>query len=389
MSFRIVRVLIGSLAGCADPSWLAPPDVEGWIPEAVEGSVVHDLGVFVTDRDGQTAPMDFHVTDETGSFMVVTLGHPDTISVVGELIDPAGTPQISLDEPEGVTRDASDYLFGLPGLKASPNGFSASGPHQAVVVPNTPRIALTPGPWTFRSGAFEVRTGLAGQFIAHPLEAAVHVFIVERLGPPLPEGRVNLALYFTGANGFTAQKREDPAFQATLQHVRDRFATVGIAIGEVEYVDVDAESVITSRDPGCRGGGYDADALFADLPPREPGFVPVVFVNFFECVRHGKDQMEGVVGISTGLPGVPNARNGVLLSTHLELRDDVFAHELGHFLGLQHVVEPAGPPDNLDDTPVARAEAITNLMFPTADNPEVGTLTADQGWVLRQHPSVH
>ncbi len=120
----------------------------------------------------------------------------------------------------------------------------------------------------------------------------------------------------------------------------------------------------------------------------------------------------GAIGISAGLPG-PAALHGtqasgvVFTSEFLgdevwggdddvdgnEYTANVFAHEVGHYLGLFHTSEQFGNGhDPIDDTPECsggsfpnNCDDANNLMFPYAgiDNRE---LTEGQSWVLQVNP---
>jgi hypothetical protein len=93
----------------------------------------------------------------------------------------------------------------------------------------------------------------------------------------------------------------------------------------------------------------------------------------------------GIGGLSLGTPGPPE-RGGYYYGVVVHagpggtVSGRVIAHEVCHFLGLQHVqntgISGAIYPDPLDDTQTG----VDNLM-------QLGTmLTADQGWVLRRSP---
>ena len=91
--------------------------------------------------------------------------------------------------------------------------------------------------------------------------------------------------------------------------------------------------------------------------------------------------------------------DGVILHAGLcgeaptQLDDDasvayILAHELGHYLGLYHPVEPSGATDHLADTAETMEEAIDYLMTSGSDATQPGALTPLQIKVLRQHPLV-
>ena len=85
-------------------------------------------------------------------------------------------------------------------------------------------------------------------------------------------------------------------------------------------------------------------------------------------------------------------RDGVVIATTLkdDYPDDwslVLAHELGHFLGLNHTVEGnLGVYDNIADTD--EENPVDYLMYPNVSESRSTRVTRDQGWVVRRHPAV-
>lgn len=156
-------------------------------------------------------------------------------------------------------------------------------------------------------------------------------------------------------------------------------------------------------------------------------------------ITKDESQVGGVLGISSGIPGLPGitgtkkAGMVVFLEAHrssgsvgdvLSYGDQIFlgdtmAHEAGHFLGLYHLVERAGlsgttsslrfNQDTLIDTPTCASSRDTNsngrvdiseclgtgftnsgalnLMFWAGDGATPQTqLTGEQGWIIRGNP---
>ncbi|MEZ4464092.1 MAG: zinc-dependent metalloprotease family protein [bacterium] len=132
----------------------------------------------------------------------------------------------------------------------------------------------------------------------------------------------------------------------------------------------------------AEGAGNDLHRLFQQHDA--PGGVGLFLVGRL-AAPFGTD----VAGVAGGLPGPPilagTTRSGVAVSMDIGLSPratgQVIAHELGHYLGLLHTVEPGGLPDPLPDTPDDPADT-ANLMAPRVTDAPVG-LTPQQGEVLR------
>lgn len=144
---------------------------------------------------------------------------------------------------------------------------------------------------------------------------------------------------------------------AALQFMRDTYATVGVGVGrinrffvpqggyEILVDDYVAQDLFDSW--SAPGEGIDVFLVISLVGPRI-GLSPTPG----PCDKDGKDS-----GVAIGV-----FESGTQLGT-------VFAHEIGHYLGLEHE-------DKLPD----------NLMFPDASNG--GKLYGGQGGVMRLHCSI-
>ena len=195
---------------------------------------------------------------------------------------------------------------------------------------------------------------------------------------------------------------EEPALATALSELDERLRTVGLQLGDVRrhWIGGELGSRLAVLD-GDRGRLPELGELFSLSAGALPG-VPVFLV------RH----IDFFLAIGGGVPG-PMAVPGTSASGIAIGADDagdalgaVLAHELGHFLGLFHLIEPDGSTrENLSDTPrcdlMADSDAdgvltaaecdglgAQNLMFWSlrASGSPPGQLSAGQGAVARTAP---
>lgn len=394
-----LRVVVGESAIAPAPED-APP-TRGLLPnvpkERADELVLVDVGLVPLDK-GRSPVIEVYVPPETAGLVVFAWAHPGEHAILLEAESPEGEvvvddePLRELSEAErGVARGFSAQFF-------SPNRVVPARQAGAFQIPITPDVALTSGWWILELGAFVVERA-GGEVVPIPSSRPLFVAVLARKERPT-QGRCDLALHLTGADGLTAETAPDDArLTSALDRVRAIFGEVGIEIGDVHYFDVADPSLrtIVLEEDTCEGG--DLDTLLASgAEAAPPGAVPLFLVERFQCVvLGGIDLGQGIGGIAGGIPGAPFVRGtpgaGVAVATGAFLDDPaafavLLAHELGHFLGLFHTKENdlfggAEVYDPISDTPDdARAE--DNLMYfsPRAET----ALTDGQGFVLRTAP---
>jgi len=258
--------------------------------------------------------------------------------------------------------------------RIQPNPVIGEGALLPVLIPNNPRLGLSTG--------YEVRVRS---------DAATSLRVI-RAARSKPGKVLDLNLFYVGG-GESVQAGGlhpgDPAFAPVLARLGERYAEVGLSLGDVYELDVTgalreelAELEVRSvTDDAGRVIGQEVvglDRLFGLSAGLERGGVNVFLVR-------GMGPLRGLAGGTPGALGLHGSSlSGVALALDqvgLDAADRALFHELGHQLGLFHTserdgssIEPlrdtpiCGPDQDLDANAVLRAAECTehgadNLMF--------------------------
>ncbi|MEE2756027.1 MAG: hypothetical protein VYA30_05180 [Myxococcota bacterium] len=191
----------------------------------------------------------------------------------------------------------------------------------------------------------------------------VRVSVLIKQGPIWPDtGTIDLNLYFTGAQGWTADSvQTDPYFAACIDRVIDLYGRAGIRLGEMAYHDIDSEFAIVSIEEGDESLGRLVGQSVA-----APHHGANVF--FVDEILTGDIDFPSIPGVAAAVPNPPflpgTVASGVAVATKGPLSvppgnrfldppaiGQTIAHELGHALGLVHTSEYDGVThDVFDDT---------------------------------------
>jgi hypothetical protein len=218
---------------------------------------------------------------------------------------------------------------------------------------------------------------------------------------------IDFNIYLVGVPGLDAASAPtDTDMQAVIDQFDLIFAPQGYTVGTVRYIDItgnerDRFQVLRSE--------RDVSALVAlsEVPGQTLDDALSANVFFVQALALG-----GAIGISPGLPGPAGLHgtggSGVVFTSEFlggTIRDSftgqrvsgndytgiVFAHEVGHYLGLYHTSEDDGFRfDPLPDTPEcsrisANCPDVNNLMFPFAGIMHT-EVTPEQGFVVGANP---
>ena len=315
----------------------------------------------------------------------------DALSVVVSIVGDAGV-FYTLSEwknGDGSVVVPSSWLSNdqaAPSLCLScPNRIASSEASFAALLPNNESTELVAGTHNISMYAY----AMSG-FSALPLQSGTATLrVVAKLRPSAPEaGILDINFHFTGAAGLTAASApDDPVFQASLDSLRELYATAGIELGTLTYTDIPSEfrvieSVVVPKS--------DLQEMFA-LSRDQPRAALNVFI--VEELLTGIGNFGVLLGVSGGIPGPPMAatlRSGVAIATKRspEVQTAMFkvlGHEMGHHLGLFHTSEQDlgfGPAihDPIGDT--AEDDA-SFLMFNTGEGT---TISVTQAEVMRANP---
>jgi hypothetical protein len=309
----------------------------------------------VVDASGLSEVATFTVPPATRSITIVVEGSAASLYALGALTTPDGTDLVALpDGSPGAAMRASyedEQIGQMPGALFQTIRLGTF----THVFPYRPGDAASAGDWSLR--------------VASDGAGPVHVTVL------LPEddgARVLHLNVVVVSDQITLT--DPPAFARPVQTI---FASAG--------VDVVFDRIVT-----LTGSGLDAITDFSE-PQEAPGSMAAMLPGLVAGELDGgaldvflvESLPAGVGGLSLGTPGPPLRGSYYYGVAIVEAASDggtarVLAHEVSHFLALQHVenlgVSGAIYPDPLDDTEPGQ----DNLM---ADGT---TITADQAFALKR-----
>lgn len=326
------------LAACTGGALKAPED----------GLVREDLGTVTTDT-GAGADVAFEVPTDAWSALVTCgpYGY-DVLATAESLVDPDGAAIYDYNDPEGTPVRVGTTSDLLP-----------------VLLPVSPDLDLS-------AGTYGVRVHLG---VSEP--TAVSCSALYRIEEPTAGQTVDLHLVFVGVSGDVPgldalAAVDNDALNATLERVDALWADLGLAVGVVTYEDFAGDvATYASVDGTAELGGLLRTATSDD---------PQVTVFLVQGITD--DDGAPLLAWSGGPPGAAavggTSKSGVVLTVSslvdtgagvdTDAEAHLLAHEVGHFLGLYHPIEPDGSGhDPLSDTPECGTDADGNGVYDTTD----------------------
>lgn len=264
------------------------------------------------------------------------------------------------------------------------------------LAPNNPDSVdgVTPGTHKFEVGTAASQTMGLGETSTAQTANTVRVTVyAEVVYDEVPEtGTIDLNLFFSGAQGWTAEDApDDPDVQELISEMDKIYDQIGVDIGDISYYEVD-EDYQDIQD--LFSGNGDLSRMFAE---SERGELEGPSIFFVERLHHPLGGAGGVLGISGGIPGPMilkgTPRSGVAIALDSAQgfgsgAAKVTAHELGHFLGLFHTSEHQsgfGTPEH-DPLPDTTEHNQSYLMHAGGTGDEMSEW---QGRVIRTNPWVY
>jgi hypothetical protein len=360
-----VPTLAGACLTAEEP--LSPTSKPAAAP--LPGAVITEVQATVTTDAWGVAWADLDIPDgqDALQFEATNVGSATMVRVAG-LFDPAGALQFDPDAGSADEIGLDFYArFATPTTIALPYPFRAQDP-------------VAGGRWSFA------------------------VELVDEYGEPVEEVDVAIEFTVTAKRVVDAQRQavkvhvvyvdgidEDealrPAVEQALLRMQERFpAALGTTV-----------AVRTSTAAVELGASAIGNAALAELSTAaEPGEITMLV---------GADLPDTLLGEVGNIPGIlrPGPDAGIVIAAQsIAGSDGVFAddevtklalvmtHELGHHLGLHHIVQADGTPDALADTPECPENGSCDfalgsyLMYPFAITNEAFTTTEAQRTVVQQ-----
>ncbi|RAL22229.1 hypothetical protein DL240_10270 [Lujinxingia litoralis] len=349
------------------------------VPDGEIGTITLVDSFAVEHPEGRSQELCVNVPENVLSLAITVEGHNRDTLTLGSWLGPDSFPIVrsGWNTAEQICTDCNNRIASHIGAFAA-------------LAPNSPDSHVEPG-----RHIFTIDAGRAANAFSQPnpisgsARVSVHAKVV---GGEVPEsGTLDLNIFFSGSNGWTAASAPgDADFQQMLDEVREIYAQIDIEIGEIAYLDVEEEFQDVSDVTATDG---ELARLLANSE-RAPLDGPSLFM--VDRLRSPFDGMGGgVLGIAGGIPGPVHVKgtvaSGVAVTTN-EIPggppiSHVFAHELGHYLGLFHTSEQNlfGGPQMHDPLPDTPNNDESFLMHATGGG---DTLSPWQGIVIRNNPWV-
>ena len=369
-----------------EPDTTPEPDVE---PEPVEleyfcSSNEVELGNPYSQMfPGDQFEMEFEIPEGTFSFQLVTYYDEGRTHVFDRMTTPDG---------QTINFITQEYMIFHASLQLS------GGEVDTLLFPSSPAQAayVMPGTYTLR--------GISDVYY--------NEFCYRVLINPEPGNEIELNFYLLeGSEVNATDAPNDADWNEVLDELASTYEQIGVTVNteNANYFDITGAEATAHL---VIEGQEEINDLFK--LSQEPEYDPLR-LNVFLISSFSGD-MEGVLGVSGGIPGSPGLHggpiSGVVFATEgllgqssifmngNELLGQTMAHEIGHYLGLFHTSEMQGDQtDPINDTPSCPSATISsremqscpdydNLMFPTASMRDSVVITDQQSEILRGQPNV-
>lgn len=174
------------------------------MPVPMSVDTITQEGVVVTN--GLSELLTVELPEDVVSLTIAMVEPTDAVFLGINLLEGPGGERLIEESPPGFTPGGIDSLTSVfPGPFASPNRYATAATGVGgMLAPNNPSVNVSPGMWTYQiAAANEMR---------QPASARVDVALLVKRAAGTPNcGVLDIHLYFTGANGWTAANAPDDA----------------------------------------------------------------------------------------------------------------------------------------------------------------------------------
>ena len=347
-----------------------------------------------TDESGKSGDLLFEVPANTAGFALTATAEAKVYLAFEGLAAPDGLELAPVGWIEKDVSTGGQMCLSCKVRVAPQQGSSA------ILVPNAPGVEPTPGTWSVRVRAWTQSGG--GGFTPPkktPYKGAIAITLAVQPGPLTDFGRLDLNVFWSGAEGLTAESAAaDAKVQGWMQRYGELYGQAGISVGAIRHFDLPAGHQVVDALSADNSGFSELAALTAEAPPG----LNLVMVREITNPFGG---LGAVLGVSGGIPGpvaVPGAARAMVAVAFPDIpagfgqpsmAHDVgltMAHEGGHYLGLFHSSENdfgGFAPKLHDPLPDTPQKDTTNLMY--FDGGSGGAkISPQQAAVIRTNPWV-
>jgi hypothetical protein len=332
-----------------------PPPAEEQAPEAVLRESTTTISF---DEHGFSGPVAFQVPPRTRSITVVVEGQPTKLHALGAFAMADGVERVGLDTSASFASPMNEAYF------TEETGRMPGDLHQSIrlgtfthVFPFAPDQSVVPG-----GAVLRVVSDAPGA------AATVRIFM------PEDDGAEVLHLNIVRVSE-SASYEDEPPFVADVRRIFAQ-AEIEVVVDQVENVKGSGLAEITTLTEPQEAPDSQSATLVRRVATRTTS--PALNVMIVDSL------VTGVAGLSLGVPGPPVPESyyyGVVIAdAPASSLGRVVAHEVAHFLGLQHIVN-RGVSGTVYEDPIPDTEPGTpNLMARGTQ------LTPGQAFVLRRSP---
>lgn len=342
------------------------------------------VGEGTLDARGRTEPFEVELT-------------PGVEGLTLRITDPTGSPAcVQLDSVESLAGEP----WISPDCVSCPQRVSIGIGHGLYVLPSSDPPPPPASRLRLVAAARECSTSRSSPK-AGEIPASLRIEALQKPAPePERSGVISLGLVFTAGSVLADDSVAEDVIPEALRILNAMLApgALEVEVVRTRRIEASGDLELTRDDPAALTDLAEVLRLPERCAvPSDDGWVPVVFagcIRVWDSIQPAPHEPDGYTpGIPGGFPpaglahGIyirgQSCRAGTATAWPPSLLAKLIAHELGHYLGLNHTVEDDGSMDSLADT-----GSDDNIMYPRPTTATARGFSPSQFRIMRRHPAV-